>query len=173
MKLTPSSTTRRRVAMACALFGGSPQTPGPVIRMAPNPSLFTVRSPPMSIVPAAAAVGCAFTPAPPPRSTPASHAPLSPSHRGPPQRRGAEPQPLAGLHDHVRLEVRGQRGRRPHMPAGKRLKDLDPFLAECDGPATRSLAHQLNSVLARNGLVGHLDEEFSAIAHIDRRAQHS
>src|SRR5580704_1776142 len=81
MKLTPSSTTRRRVAMACALFGGSPQIPGPVIRMAPNPSLFTVRSPPMPIVPAAAAVGCAFTPVPPHCQTPASHAPPTPPHR--------------------------------------------------------------------------------------------
>ena len=35
--------------------------PRPVIRMAPNPSRFTVRSPPTSMVPAAAAVGCAFT----------------------------------------------------------------------------------------------------------------
>src|SRR5580692_9046373 len=154
MKLTPSSTTRRRVAMACALFGGSPQIPGPVIRMAPNPSLFTVRSPPMSIVPAAAAVGCAFTPAPPPRSTPASDAPLRPAHRGTPHPRTAA--------------ATGGRA-----SAAKRLKDLDPLLAECDGPAARGLAHQLNSVLARNGLVGHLDEEFSAIAHIDRCAQHS
>src|SRR5215469_9680824 len=35
--------------------------PRPVIRMAPNPSRFTVRSPPTSMVPAAAAAGCAFT----------------------------------------------------------------------------------------------------------------
>src|SRR6266852_6082534 len=35
--------------------------PGPVIRMAPNPRRLTVRSPPTSMVPAAAAVGCAFT----------------------------------------------------------------------------------------------------------------
>src|SRR6266852_5523998 len=35
--------------------------PGPVNRMAPNPRRLTVRSPPTSMVPAAAAVGCAFT----------------------------------------------------------------------------------------------------------------
>src|SRR5712691_9329074 len=61
MKLTPSSTTRRSVAMAWSRLGGSPQMPGPVIRMAPNPRRLTVRSPPTSIVPAAAAVGCALT----------------------------------------------------------------------------------------------------------------
>ena len=47
--------------MARSRLGGSPQMPAPVIRMAPNPSRFTVRSPPTSMVPAAAAVGCAFT----------------------------------------------------------------------------------------------------------------
>src|SRR6476660_322100 len=61
MKLMPSSTTRRSVAMAWSRLGGSPQIPGPVIRMAPNPSRLTVRSPPTSMVPAAPAVGCAFT----------------------------------------------------------------------------------------------------------------
>src|SRR6266704_3533109 len=61
MKLTPSSTTRRSVAMAWSRLSGSPQMPGPVIRMAPNPSRLTVRSPPTSMVPAAAAVGCAST----------------------------------------------------------------------------------------------------------------
>src|SRR6266702_134306 len=61
MKLTPSSTTRRSVAMAWSRLGGSPQMPGPVIRMAPNPMRLTVRSPPTSMVPAAAAVGCALT----------------------------------------------------------------------------------------------------------------
>src|SRR6266436_4466958 len=61
MKLTPSSTTRLSVAMAWSRLGGSPQMPGPVIRMAPNPMRLTVRSPPTSMVPAAAAVGCALT----------------------------------------------------------------------------------------------------------------
>src|SRR5580704_17715865 len=62
MKLTPSSTTRRSVAMACSRLGGSPQIPDPVIRIAPKPMRLTVRSPPTSMVPAAAAVGCALTP---------------------------------------------------------------------------------------------------------------
>ena len=62
MKLTPSSTTRRSVAMAWSRLGGSPQMPLPVIRIAPNPRRLTVRSPPMSMVPAAAAVGSALTP---------------------------------------------------------------------------------------------------------------
>ena len=61
MKFTPSSTTRRSVAMAWSWLGGSPQMPRPVIRIAPNPSRFTVRSPPTSMVPAAAAVGCVLT----------------------------------------------------------------------------------------------------------------
>src|SRR6266568_5391348 len=61
MKFTPSSTTRRSVAMAWSRLGGSPQMPGPVTRMAPNPMRLTVRSPPTSMVPAAAAVGCALT----------------------------------------------------------------------------------------------------------------
>src|ERR1700745_3690393 len=61
MKLMPSSTTRRSVAMAWSRLGGAPQIPGPVTGMAPNPSRLTVRSPPTSMVPAAAAVGCAST----------------------------------------------------------------------------------------------------------------
>src|SRR5579875_1132405 len=60
MKLTPSSTARRRVALACSRSGGSPQTPWPVIRMAPNPRRFTVRSPPTSMEPASAALGLLF-----------------------------------------------------------------------------------------------------------------
>src|SRR5580700_11386753 len=61
MKLTPSSTIRLSVAVARSRLAGSSQTPGPVILIAPNPRRLTVRSPPMSMVPAAAAVGCAFT----------------------------------------------------------------------------------------------------------------
>jgi hypothetical protein len=55
MKLTPSSTTRRSVAVACPSSGGSPQMPLPVIRIAPKPIRRTTRSPPISMVPAAAA----------------------------------------------------------------------------------------------------------------------
>jgi hypothetical protein len=78
-----------------------PQMPWPVIRMAPKPSRLTVRSPPMPIVPAVVAVGCALMedplsnlllvcgcyqrPAPRTRSTPAACAPACPS--GTPRRR--------------------------------------------------------------------------------------
>ena len=56
MKFTPSSTTRRNVALACSASGGSPQMPSPVIRMAPKPIRRTTMSPPISMVPAAAAL---------------------------------------------------------------------------------------------------------------------
>src|SRR6202021_725690 len=49
-----------RASLARSRSGGSPQIPGPVIRIAPKPSRFTVRSPPTSILPAAAAVGLPF-----------------------------------------------------------------------------------------------------------------
>src|SRR5260221_2341082 len=58
MKLTLSSIARRSAAFASSRFGGSPQIPLPVIRIAPKPRRFTVRSPPMLIVPAADASGC-------------------------------------------------------------------------------------------------------------------
>src|SRR5262245_61517094 len=53
MKLTPSSTARRRTALAASRSGGSPQMPRPVMRIAPKPRRLTVRSPPRVIVPAA------------------------------------------------------------------------------------------------------------------------
>ncbi len=74
MKLTPSSTARRSTACASSRSGGSPQIPRPVIRIAPNPRRLTVRSPPMSIVPASAAV-----------------APLVAGHWGSFHRPGAQP----------------------------------------------------------------------------------
>src|SRR5262245_3387006 len=55
MKFTPSSTTRRNTALATSRSGGSPQMPGPVIRIAPKPMRCTVRSPPTSMVPEARA----------------------------------------------------------------------------------------------------------------------
>src|SRR5258706_14070998 len=58
MKLTLSSIARRSAAFASSRFGGSPQIPSPVIRIAPQPRRFTVRSPPMLIGPAADASGC-------------------------------------------------------------------------------------------------------------------
>src|SRR5258708_13200310 len=58
MKSTLSSIARRSAAFACSRFGGSPQMPSPVTRIAPKPRRCTVRSPPMLIVPAADASGC-------------------------------------------------------------------------------------------------------------------
>jgi hypothetical protein len=46
MSYTPRSTARRSVARASARSVGGPHTPGPVMRMAPNPSRWTARSPP-------------------------------------------------------------------------------------------------------------------------------
>src|SRR6266446_5422539 len=46
MKLTPSSTARRKTFFALSRSGGQPQIPSPVSRIAPNPSRLTNRSPP-------------------------------------------------------------------------------------------------------------------------------
>src|SRR6266481_7561142 len=46
MRSTPSSTARRRTLRALSRSGGQPQMPSPVIRIAPNPSRLTGRSPP-------------------------------------------------------------------------------------------------------------------------------
>src|SRR5437899_2347208 len=46
MKLTPSSTARRKTFFAFSRSGGQPQIPSPVNRIAPNPSRSTVISPP-------------------------------------------------------------------------------------------------------------------------------
>src|SRR5881398_2117889 len=46
MKLTPSSTARRKTFFAFSRSGGQPQIPSPVSRIAPNPSRLTDRSPP-------------------------------------------------------------------------------------------------------------------------------
>src|SRR6476620_11850214 len=46
MKLTPSSTARRKTFFAFSRSGGQPQMPSPVSRIAPNPSRLTKRSPP-------------------------------------------------------------------------------------------------------------------------------
>src|SRR5580704_16267403 len=55
MKLTPRATALRRTRTASFLSLGSPQTPLPVIRIAPNPSRLTLRSPPIRNWPAFAA----------------------------------------------------------------------------------------------------------------------
>src|ERR1700722_16255310 len=59
MKLTPSCAALWTTFSAAATSAGGPQTPGPVIRMAPKPRRFTFRSPPSVIWPAAAALGVA------------------------------------------------------------------------------------------------------------------
>src|SRR5437588_5378308 len=46
MKLTPSSTARRKTFFAFSRSGGQPQIPSPVNRIAPNPSRLTNRSRP-------------------------------------------------------------------------------------------------------------------------------
>src|SRR5207248_7100819 len=46
MKLTPSSTARRKTFFAFSRSGGQPQIPSPVNRIAPKPSRLTNRSPP-------------------------------------------------------------------------------------------------------------------------------
>ena len=51
-KLDGAAQRRER----CGFVGGGPQMPGPVMRMAPKPRRFTVRSPPSLKAPAAAAV---------------------------------------------------------------------------------------------------------------------
>ena len=57
MKLTPSSTARRSVGLRLLAARRLAPDARPVIRMAPKPIRLTVRSPPMPIVPAAAALG--------------------------------------------------------------------------------------------------------------------
>src|ERR1022692_4016512 len=46
MKVTPSSTARRRTLSALSRSGGQPHIPSPVRRIAPKPRRFTERSPP-------------------------------------------------------------------------------------------------------------------------------
>src|SRR6266480_4506347 len=73
MKLTPSSTARRKTFFAFSRSGGQPQIPSPVNRIAPKPSRLTKRSPPnknvssLLLVLAAAIILCN-----PPVKTPAA-----------------------------------------------------------------------------------------------------
>src|SRR5271156_4331749 len=170
MKLTPSSTTRRSVAMACSRLGGSPQTPGPVIRIAPKPRRLTVRSPPTSMVPAAAAVGCALTPyLLMPTGSQNAHGQLlmiSPRGRSGGETadgsavRGGPHDDLAdaGLHGQVGLEVPRQAGRRGGDP-GRRL------LAHRDRPERHPVdvahinAFQAKLILSRLGFTGDPDKQ--------------
>src|SRR5579859_813932 len=59
MRFTPSSTARLRTRRASAGSLGSPQTPGPVMRMAPKPRRWTGRSPPILKTPLALEVDSA------------------------------------------------------------------------------------------------------------------
>src|SRR5215467_10539797 len=56
MRSTPSSTVRRSSLIASTRSRGSPHIPGPVIRIAPNPSRVTAVRPPSKNTPLAAAV---------------------------------------------------------------------------------------------------------------------
>src|SRR5438445_47471 len=56
MKLIPRSSARRSTRLHSSRSAGSPQIPSPVRRMAPKPKRLTGRSPPMSMVPASAAL---------------------------------------------------------------------------------------------------------------------
>src|ERR1044072_6662752 len=47
MRFAPSSTARFRTRFASSRSFGQPQMPSPVIRIAPHPSRFTVRPPPI------------------------------------------------------------------------------------------------------------------------------
>src|SRR5258708_4369217 len=55
MKSTPSSTARRNTRIASARSAGSPQIPGPVMRIAPYPSRVIATLPPRENTPLAAA----------------------------------------------------------------------------------------------------------------------
>src|ERR1700730_9442992 len=57
MKLTPRSGKRFRTRFASSRSLGSPQIPGPVMRIAPKPRRWTGRSPPREKVPLFAAFG--------------------------------------------------------------------------------------------------------------------
>src|SRR5205823_14210739 len=79
MKLTPSSTARRKTFFAHSRSGGQPQIPSPVNRIAPNPSRLTKRSLPnknVSFVVFAAARNFGK----PPVRTPAAPAEITPKN---------------------------------------------------------------------------------------------
>src|SRR5579859_6878220 len=188
MKLTPSSTTRRSVAMACSRLGGSPQIPDPVIRIAPKPMRLTVRSPPTSMVPAAAAVGCALTPyllkAVPDKTKPDKSGPIIPTtlskplmdgsavHGGVPDEPGLADDDLAdaGLHDQVRLEVPRQGGRGARAPARQLLAYRDRLEGHGVG-LPPGHAFQPDRVLSGPGFAGDPDKQVPGPGNHDRTIQ--
>src|SRR6266496_554528 len=81
MKLTPSSTARRKTFFAFSRLGGQPQIPSPVNRIAPNPSRLTNRSPPNKNVSSLLLVlAAAISFANPPVKTPAAPAEIAPKN---------------------------------------------------------------------------------------------
>src|SRR6266536_526125 len=82
MNVTPSSTARRSTSSAPPGSAGGPQMPGPVIRIAPNPSRRTGRSPPSGYVPLS--LTDTTSPSSAEIDTPANHAarPAYPSENG-------------------------------------------------------------------------------------------
>src|SRR5205823_5575019 len=80
MKLTPSSTARRKTFFAFSRSGGQPQIPSPVRRIAPNPSRLTKRSPPNSNVESRVCAAAAKIFCNPPVRTPAAPAEITPKN---------------------------------------------------------------------------------------------
>src|SRR5437773_4243269 len=81
MKLTPSSTARRKTFFAPSRSGGQPQIPSPVKRIAPKPRRLTNRSPPNKNVSALLlALAAATSFANPPVKTPAAPAAIAPKN---------------------------------------------------------------------------------------------
>src|SRR5206468_12009724 len=80
MKLTPSSTARRKAFFAFSRSGGQPQIPSPVKRIAPNPSRLTNKSPPSWNVESRASGIAARSFGNPPVRTPAAPAEIVPKN---------------------------------------------------------------------------------------------
>src|SRR5207247_5718546 len=72
MKLTPSSSARRKTFLAFSRSGGQPQIPSPVNRIAPKPSRLTNRSSPNRNVESRASGTAARILCNPPVTTPAA-----------------------------------------------------------------------------------------------------
>src|SRR6266699_5900802 len=84
MKLTPSSTARRKTFFAFSRSGGQPQIPSPVKRIAPNPRRLIKRSPPnKNVSPLLLVLACAAAArifGNPPVKTPAAPAEIAPKN---------------------------------------------------------------------------------------------
>jgi hypothetical protein len=81
MKLTPSSTARRKTFFAFSRSGGQPQIPSPVNRIAPKPSRLTKESPPSrNVSPALPVLAAARSFGNPPVKTPAAPVEITPKN---------------------------------------------------------------------------------------------